>query len=118
MARNRIIDLFRKKKPESLNEEVVGEGGMTLEDLLPSPELGPDAEYARAVLVEHLEEAIDELPEEQRTVFLANEMDGKSFKQMSEETGVSINTLLARKRYAVLRLREKLQDVYEELSDE
>jgi RNA polymerase sigma factor (sigma-70 family) len=118
VARNRIIDLFRKKKPDSLNEEVVDGEGMTLEDLLPSPELGPDAEYSRAVLVEHLEEAIDELPREQREVFLANEVEGKSFKQMSEETGVSMNTLLARKRYAVLRLREKLEDVYEELSDE
>jgi RNA polymerase sigma factor (sigma-70 family) len=118
VARNRIIDLFRKKKPESLNEEVGDDEGLTLEDLLPSPEAGPDAEYARGVLLEHLEEAIDELPEEQRTVFLANEVEGKSFKQLSEETGVSINTLLARKRYAVLRLREKLQDVYEELSEE
>jgi RNA polymerase sigma factor (sigma-70 family) len=116
VARNRIIDLFRKKKPESLNEEV-GDG-LALEDLLPSPNAGPDAEYARVVLLEHLEEAIDELPEEQRTVFLANEVEGKSFKQMSEETGVSINTLLTRKRYAVLRLREKLQDVYEDLSEE
>ena len=124
VARNRIIDLFRKKKPDSLNEEVGSSetdserNSVTLEDLLPSPDAGPDAIYARAVLLEHLEEAIDELPEEHRTVFLANEVEGTSFKQMSEETGVSINTLLARKRYAVLRLREKLEEIYQELSEE
>jgi RNA polymerase sigma factor (sigma-70 family) len=123
VARNRIIDLFRKKKPESLNEEIRssarnGEGdGLTLEDLLPSPDAGPDAAYARRLLLEHLEEALDELPHEQRAAFLGNEVEGKSFKAMSEESGVSINTLIARKRYAVLRLREKLEDVYEELSE-
>ena len=123
VARNRITDLFRKKKPESLNEEIRssarnGEGdGLTLEDLLPSPDAGPDAAYARRLLLEHLEGALDELPHEQRAAFLGNEVEGKSFKAMSEESGVSINTLIARKRYAVLRLREKLEDVYEELSE-
>ena len=105
VARNRIIDLFRRKKGESLD----------LDDLLPSPEAGPDAEFARGALLEELEAAIAELPEEQRDVFVAHEIDGKSFKEMAAETGVSINTLLSRKRYAVLHLRERLQRTYEEL---
>jgi RNA polymerase sigma factor (sigma-70 family) len=105
VARNRIIDLFRRRKPASLD----------LDDLLPSPEAGPDAEFARGALLEELEAAIAELPEEQRDVFVAHEIDGKSFKEMAAESGVSINTLLSRKRYAVLHLRERLQRTYDEL---
>ena len=105
VARNRIIDLFRRKKGESLD----------LDDLLPSPEAGPDAEFARGALLEELEAAIAELPEEQRDVFVAHEIDGKSFKEMAAESGVSINTLLSRKRYAVLHLRGRLQRTYDEL---
>ena len=105
VARNRIIDLFRRKKGESLD----------LDDLLPSPDAGPDAEFARGALLEELETAIAELPVEQRDVFVAHEIDGKSFKEMAAESGVSINTLLSRKRYAVLHLRERLQRTYDEL---
>lgn len=117
VARNRIIDLFRRKKPESLNEAINDEEGgeLTLEDLLPSPEAGPDAAYARAVLVEQLEDALEDVPDEQREVFLANEVEGRSFKEISEETGVAMSTLISRKRYAVRRLREKLEDAYDEL---
>ena len=85
-----------------------------MEDLLPSPGAGPEALYARRVLLEELEMAIDELPDEQREVFVAHELEGRSFKEMAAETGVSVNTLLSRKRYAVLHLRERLQDIYDE----
>ncbi len=117
VARNRITDLFRKKRPESLNEAVsAGEDeSLTLEDLLPSPDAGPEALYARSVLLEELEDALDELPDEQREVFVGHEIEGRSFKEMSAETGVSVNTLLSRKRYAVLHLRERLQSMYDEL---
>ena len=114
VARNRITDLFRRKKAVSLNEPVDGEdGARELEDLLPSPDAGPDAVYARGVLLEALDEALNELPEEQREVFVAHEWMGQSFKDISEETGVSVNTLLSRKRYAVLHLRERLQELKE-----
>jgi RNA polymerase sigma factor (sigma-70 family) len=115
VARNRIIDRFRKHKQDIsssapyLNEE--GERS-TLEDLLPSPDAGPEAEYARGLLVEELEDAMEELPDEQREVFVAHEIDGRSFKEIAEETGVSVNTLLSRKRYAVLFLRERLYEIY------
>ena len=117
IARNRIIDRFRKKRPEVevplyANEE----GGLRLEDLLPSPEAGPAAVYARSVLLEELDAALEELPEEQRDVFIAHEMEGRSFKQLAEETGLSINTLLSRKRYAILHLRRRLQAIYEEFT--
>ncbi|MEP7362184.1 MAG: sigma-70 family RNA polymerase sigma factor [Acidobacteriota bacterium] len=105
VARNRIIDRFRKKQPESLG----------LEDLLPSADAGPDAAYARRVLEKAMEEALDELPADQRTVFLAHEFEGRSFRELSEETGVSVNTLLSRKHYAVLHLRKRLQTFYDEL---
>ena len=120
VARNRIIDLFRKKKPESLNETISGEEGEDLhfEDLLPSLDAGPDAVYARTVLLERLDDALDELPDEQREVFIAHEIEGRSFKELAEETGLSINTLLSRKRYAVLYLRERLRDIYDELKEE
>ncbi|MGA9902655.1 MAG: RNA polymerase sigma factor [Terriglobales bacterium] len=120
VSRNRIIDLFRKKKPEaSTNDPAVGEDGelRTLEDLLPSPEAGPEAAYARAVLLEELEDAIEELPEEQREVFVAHEIEGRSFKELAAETGLSVNTLLSRKHYAVLHLRERLREVYEEFTN-
>src|SRR6185369_1933700 len=120
VARNRIIDLFRKKKPKSLNETISGEEGEDLhfEDLLPSLDAGPDAVYARTVLLERLDDALDELPDEQREVFIAHEIEGRSFKELAEETGLSINTLLSRKRYAVLYLRERLRDIYDELKEE
>jgi len=118
VARNRITDLFRKKRPESLSESVGGEGEpLTLEDLLPSPDAGPEALYARSVLLEEIEEALDELPEEQREVFVGHEIEGRSFKEMSAESGVNVNTLLARKRYAALHLRERLQSIYDELTN-
>ena len=118
VARNRITDLFRKKKPESLNEAVGNDDeSLTLEDLLPSPDAGPDALYARSVLLDELEDALDELPDEQREVFVGHEIEGRSFKQMSAESGVSVNTLLSRKRYAVLHLRERLQSIYDELTE-
>jgi RNA polymerase sigma factor (sigma-70 family) len=116
VARNRITDLFRRRKTVSLNEPASadGDGLEVLEDLLPSPDAGPDAEFARGVLLEALEDALDELPEAQREVFLSHEVMGKSFKEMSDETGVSLNTLLARKRYAVLYLRERLKEIQED----
>jgi RNA polymerase sigma factor (sigma-70 family) len=119
VARNRITDLFRKKKPESFGDRMVeGEEGelLQLEDMLPSRDAGPEALYIRNVLLEELELAIDELPAEQREVFIAHELEGHSFKEMAADSGVSVNTLLSRKRYAVLHLRERLQDIYYELT--
>ncbi|MEO8661603.1 MAG: sigma-70 family RNA polymerase sigma factor [Bryobacteraceae bacterium] len=119
VARNRITDLFRKKKPERFSDAAIAdENGemLRLEDLLPSPDAGPDALYARNVLLEELEAAIAELPKEQREVYVAHEIEGRSFKDMAAETGVSVNTLLSRKRYAVLYLRERLHDLYDEFS--
>ena len=117
VARNRIIDLFRRKQPDRLSDAAaVGEdSGMSLEDLLPSPEAGPEALYARGVLLDELELALDELPEEQRDVFIAHEWEGRSFKEIAAATGVNVNTLLSRKRYAVLHLRKRLRDIYDEL---
>jgi RNA polymerase sigma factor (sigma-70 family) len=110
VARNRIVDLFRRKKAVSLSEAVgEDEDGLMLEDLLPSPDAGPEAAYARSVLLDAVDEAMEELPENQHEVFVAHELMGKSFKELSDETGVSVNTLLSRKRYAVLYLRERLQ---------
>jgi len=119
VARNRIIDLFRKKRPESLSDTAAPDEDderLQLKDLLPSPDAGPEALYARNVLLDELELAIDELPAEQRAVFVAHELEGRSFKAMAAETGVSVNTLLSRKRYAVLHLRERLQSVYDEFT--
>ncbi len=118
VARNRITDLFRKKRPESLEDAVAGGEGLTLEELLPSPDAGPDAAYARSVLLEEIEDALGELPEEQRQVFVAHEIEGRSFKEIAAETGVSVNTLLSRKRYAVLHLRERLQEIYDEFTNQ
>jgi len=110
VARNRITDLFRRRKSVSLSDGIsADEDAPTIEDLLPSPDAGPDALYARSLLLEALDAALDELPEEQREVFLAHEFEGRSFKELSEETGISVNTLLSRKRYAVLHLRDRLQ---------
>ena len=117
VARNRITDLFRKKEPENFSEiEIEDEDadGLQFEDLLPSPDDGPEALYVRNLLLDELKRALAELPKEQREVFIAHELEGRSFKELSEATGVSLNTLLSRKRYAVLHLRERLQRVYED----
>lgn len=119
VARNRIIDLFRKRRPGSLSDPAaMGDEGeaLPLEDLLPSPDAGPDAAYARELLLEELESAIDELPPEQREVFIAHEIEGRSFKELAAETGVSVNTLLSRKHYAVQQLRRRLQVVHDEFT--
>jgi RNA polymerase sigma factor (sigma-70 family) len=117
VARNRITDLFRKKKPESFSEHVIeGEEGevLELEDLLPSSDAGPEAAYIRHLLLDELKFALSELPDEQRNVFIAHELEGRSFKELSAEMGVGVNTLLSRKRYAVLHLRERLQSIHNE----
>jgi len=117
VARNRITDLFRKKKPETFTDAAVAdEDGdwLQIEDMLPSPEAGPDAAYVRHLLLDEMEAALAELPDEQRDVFVAHELEGRSFKELAAESGVSINTLLSRKRYAVLHLRERLQSIYRE----
>jgi RNA polymerase sigma factor (sigma-70 family) len=121
VARNRIVDFFRKKKPESFGDTAVARDDdaddlPAFEDLLPSPDAGPEALYARNVLLHELELAVDELPEEQRKVFVAHELEGRSFKEIAAETGVSVNTLLSRKRYAVLHLRQRLQNIYDEFT--
>jgi RNA polymerase sigma factor (sigma-70 family) len=119
VARNRITDLFRKKKPDLFSEMAVeGEGGEMLdfEDLLPSPDAGPEAAYLRKQLLLALESAIAELPPEQREVFVANELEGRSFKELAAETRISINTLLSRKRYAVLALRRRLETIHKEFN--
>ena len=118
VARTRIVDRFRRKKPEAFtaakdSDEESGDS-LTLEDLLPSPDAGPEAAYARGILMEELDAAIDELPEDQREVFIAHEYDGMSFKEISAETGVSVNTLLSRKHHAVVHLRQRLQTIYDE----
>lgn len=119
VARNRIIDGFRRKQPESLDAAIAeGESGLTLSDLLPSAEAGPEALYVRQALLAALEAAVDELPADQREVFIAHELEGLSFIDMAARTGVSVNTLLSRKRYAVLRLRETLQVLHDELAAE
>jgi RNA polymerase sigma factor (sigma-70 family) len=114
VARNRITDFFRRKKPEALSDAATDGEAFPLEDLLPSPDAGPDAAYARGVLLEELDAALDELPEEQRDVFIAHEVQGRSFKELAAETGLSVNTLLSRKHYAVLHLRRRLQAIYDE----
>jgi RNA polymerase sigma factor (sigma-70 family) len=120
VARNRITDLFRKRRREGFAGEAASgdEGGEAprLEDLLPSPDAGPEALYVRGVLIEELGHALEELPEEQREVFVAHELEGRSFKEISAESGVNVNTLLSRKRYAVLHLRERLRSIYDEFS--
>jgi RNA polymerase sigma factor (sigma-70 family) len=109
VARNRIIDLFRKRQREPTEIDAA-----LIEDVLPSHDAGPAAAHARSVLLDELEEALDELPPEQREVFLAHEIEGRSFKEIAEQTGVSVNTLLSRKHYAVVHLRRRLRGIYEE----
>jgi RNA polymerase sigma factor (sigma-70 family) len=121
VARNRITDLFRSKKREASTEPAVTtEDGEILqwEDLLPAPDAGPESAYARSVLLEEMDAALDELPEEQREVFVAHEFMGYSFKELAEQSGVSVNTLLSRKHYAVLHLRERLQSIYDDFRKE
>jgi RNA polymerase sigma factor (sigma-70 family) len=114
VARNRMVDLFRRKKPSSLNDPAsIEEDADTLEDLLPSEDAGPEAAYARNLLLDAVDEALDELPAAQREVFVAHELMGRSFKDISVDTGLSVNTLLSRKHYAVLHLRQRLQSIYE-----
>ncbi len=119
VARNRITDLFRKKKPEALQNQPMAEMDgeqFTLEDLLPSRDGGPEEAYARSMLLEAIDDALDELPEEQREVFIAHEFEGRSFKELAAETGLSVNTLISRKHYAVIYLRQRLRGIYEEFS--
>jgi RNA polymerase sigma factor (sigma-70 family) len=120
VARNRITDLFRRTRPETFSDrEVEGEDDdvLRIEDLLPSPEAGPEALYARRVLLQELEAALAELPAEQRAVFIAHELEGRSFKELAAESGVNVNTLLSRKRYAVLHLRTRLQNIHDEFAN-
>jgi RNA polymerase sigma factor (sigma-70 family) len=118
VARNRIIDLFRRKQREALRNApaMIAEDGerLQLEELIPSSDAGPDAAYARSVLLEELDAALDELPDEQREAFIDHELIGHSFKELSARTGVSVNTLLSRKHYAVLYLRERLRAIHDE----
>lgn len=118
VARNRITDLFRRKKPEALaSDQVLGGGdgeSLLLEDLLPSPDAGPDAAYARSVLIEELDTALGELPEEQRQVFVAHEIEGRSFKELAHSTGLNVNTLILRKHNAVIHLRERLEAIHKQ----
>jgi RNA polymerase sigma factor (sigma-70 family) len=119
VARNRITDLFRKKRPENFTDAAVtDEEGevLRIEDLLPAPDAGPEALYLRNRLLDELESALDELPAEQRAVFVAHELEGRSFKELSAMSGVNVNTLLARKRYAVLHLRKRLQNIHDEFT--
>jgi RNA polymerase sigma factor (sigma-70 family) len=119
VARNRIIDFFRKKKPESLNEPAISSDDgdtLLLEDMLPSAEASPEAAYARNMVLDALEDALEELPAAQRDVFIAHELTSLSFKEISDETGLSVNTLLSRKRYAVLHLRRRLQAIYDDFA--
>ena len=119
VARNRITDLFRKKRPESFSDASIkdeDDEALQFEELLPSPDAGPEALYVRSVLLDELEVAVHELPREQREVFVAYELEGRSFKEISARTGVSVNTLLSRKRYAVLHLRRRLQSIYKEFT--
>lgn len=121
VARNRITDLFRKRKTEALGDVPAADGDeeerLGIDQLLPSPEAGPDAAYARAVLLDEMEAALGELPPEQQEVFIAHEIEGKSFKQLAVETGLSVNTLLSRKHYAVRYLRGRLQAIHDEFNE-
>ncbi|MBR8080106.1 RNA polymerase sigma factor [Burkholderia cenocepacia] len=120
-ARNRIIDRFRKKKEQPLTDlldaDDEADSEYRLDLALPSHDAGPEALYARTLLLKALQDALDELPANQREVFIAHELDGQSFKEMAAQSGVTLNTLLARKRYAVLHLRARLQPIYDELDN-
>ena len=116
VARNRIIDRFRKRRPEAATPDARDADGERFpwEELLPSPDAGPEAAYAREVLIDEIDAALDELPEDQREVFVAHELEGRSFNDMAAATGLSVNTLLSRKHYAVLHLRQRLRAIYDE----
>ena len=117
VARNRITDFFRRKKPQPFADHAVRvEDGESLlfEDLLPSPDAGPEAAYARSVLLEEIEAALDELPPEQRAAFVAHELEGRSFKELAAQAGVSVNAMVLRKHHAVLQLRRRLQAIRDE----
>ncbi len=117
VARNRITDFFRKRKPEAFTDALrEDEDGdlLDVEDLLPSTEAGPEVQYIRSLLLDEMQQALAELPTEQRDVFVAHELEGRSFKELAAKSGVSVNTLLSRKRYAVLHLRKRLQTVHDE----
>ena len=118
VARNRITDLFRKRRTDSLRmnpfNSALNDEAQALESWLPSENSGPEAAYARRVLLEELDAALEELPQEQRYVFIAHELEGLSFKELSEQTGIAVNTLLSRKHYAVLHLRQRLRAIYED----
>jgi RNA polymerase sigma factor (sigma-70 family) len=119
VARNRITDLFRKKQPERFSDIGVtneDDERLRLEDVLPSPDAGPEAQYLRKLLLDELEAAVGELLDDQRDVFVAHEFEGRSFREMAAETGVSVNTLLSRKHYAVLRLRDRLHRIHDEFT--
>jgi RNA polymerase sigma factor (sigma-70 family) len=118
VARNRITDLFRKRAREAPRGVSFEDEAFVLGDLLPSLDGGPEAELARGLLLEEIEAALDELPDEQRKVFIAHELEGRSFKELAAESGLSINTLLSRKHYAVLHLRRRLRDIYNEFNDQ
>jgi RNA polymerase sigma factor (sigma-70 family) len=113
VARNRITDLFRKRSVELDDDDV-----LDFEELLPANDSGPEASYVRGVLLEELRAAFDELPKEQRDVFVAHELEGRSFKEIAAETGTGVNTLLSRKRYAILHLRKRLQRIHDEITNE
>ncbi len=117
VARNRIIDRFRTRRQEALRADPA-RGADEAERFpwedLPSPETGPEAAFARELLLEEIDAALDELPEEQREAFVAHEFEGRSFRELAVATGVSVNTLLSRKHYAVLYLRRRLRSIYEE----
>jgi RNA polymerase sigma factor (sigma-70 family) len=121
VARNRIIDLFRRKKREALTikSDVLpdDEGPRSLEEMLPSPDAGPDAVYAGNILLQELEEVLDELPAEQRDIFIAHEVMGYTFNELADRYGVGVNTLLSRKHYAVKFLRERLREIYNEFKE-
>lgn len=121
VARNRVIDLFRKKKrrPVDTESELRSREGeaLLLDELLPSPEAGPEEVFARNVLLDELEDALEELPEEQREVFIEHELMGYSFKELAERYGVGVNTLLSRKHYAVKHLRERLRAIHDEFKE-
>lgn len=118
VARNRIVDRFRKRGPDALRDVSANDEALALGELQPSREAGPEARYVRGVLLDELEAALEELPKEQREVFIAHELEGRSFKELAAETGVRVNTLLSRKHYAVVHLRRRLRDIYDEINEQ
>lgn len=119
VARNRIIDLYRRRTTDPLRKQAAvadDESRLKLEELVPSSDSGPEAALARSLLLAELDEALEDLPEEQREVFIAHEFEGRSFRELSAASGVSVNTLLSRKHYAVLHLRRRLQAIHDEFT--